>query len=306
MNVIEYKNAFVFSLRPEESMHKKSIESYEVENGLKIVFGNPKSKYKDKNSIKLIEVIYDKEYFGNDFDEVANHFHHTDFRYCVVQASLNKKFPPIRDFFLSESPIFGKIMILLCEKEPLYDTLLNQLDKYNEDALDDYMLAKRDVLYVEDVLEDLKKKQEGEYSVCTYNSINYKTEHKKFKTEKEAEDYIANDIEAFSAEIEDSLPGKIIMNPESVISHVTTSDGEREFIKVWEKGWMREDSDIIDATTKILQAGFLDMSEEQIIRIFLSMISSLGFDVDELFAFVSEPDSPPQKDNVISFSPHKE
>ena len=57
MNVIEYKNAFVFSLRPEESMHKKSIESYEVENGLKIVFGNPKSKYKDKNSIKLIEVI---------------------------------------------------------------------------------------------------------------------------------------------------------------------------------------------------------------------------------------------------------
>ena len=90
MKVTEYLNAIEYSLRPRESMHPKSLESYVVDEGVYVVFGTPKSKYRDKNAVKLVEVVFVKSYFEDDFDLIDEYFAQTDFRYCIPKDDKNK------------------------------------------------------------------------------------------------------------------------------------------------------------------------------------------------------------------------
>lgn len=309
MKVTEYLNAIEYSLRPRESMHPKSLESYVVDEGVYVVFGTPKSKYRDKTAVKLVEVVFEKSYFEDDMDPIDAYFASTDFRYCIPKEDKNRKYPLIRTVAEGYSPSFGNVMILLCERGPLYDTLLNQMHEMHEDALNDYMSTKEEILSLEDAMKTLskKKKSGGAFQVVSYNSYDWKTEYNRFHTEKEAEEFIKKDKAKFAELIDDARVSPFLLSFETTAIHVSNEDETECYDKVWEKAWNLEEPDAIEKATKLFRREFVGQTEEQIIRFFLKILSSVGADIEELASNLQEnSDTAPKKDNILEFPPTTE
>ena len=200
-------------------------------------------------------------------------------------------------------------MILLCERGPLHDTLLNQMYEMHEDALNDYMDMKEEILSLEDAMNTLskKKKSGGAFQVVSYNSYDWKTEYNRFHTEKEAEEFIEKDKAKFAELINDARISPFLDSFETTAIHVSNEDETESYDKVWEKAWNLEEPDAIEKATKLFRREFVGQTEEQIIRFFLKILSSVGADIEELASNLQESSDPsPKKDNILEFPPTTE
>jgi hypothetical protein len=84
-------NYFHFCIRNRGNAHPKTLFEYEVETGLVVVFGEPKSKLYSKE-FRPIEILFDMSYFSEDMiEEVRKKYF---FRY-VHKSMQNKKIPNI-------------------------------------------------------------------------------------------------------------------------------------------------------------------------------------------------------------------
>ncbi len=91
MTWIEYENCYVAQFDRLHNLHKKSLKEIEFDDGVGVVIGENKSKYKS-GDYKIGEIVFDKSHFT--LEDASDYFHGLDFHFAR-KSEENKKVPPI-------------------------------------------------------------------------------------------------------------------------------------------------------------------------------------------------------------------